>query len=130
AFVRTFKSASFAALLGGTPVRRTLGACSVAMIDLHSPQTMSTASCSLLFAFITSKIIGCVLLQVGHHTRGTRSFRSRATVALCGIWALWWRAAGRVLRHCTRLPTNARVISGPRRGVGDAKSASSVLVRA
>jgi hypothetical protein len=38
---------------------------------LHSPQTMSAASCSFLsFASITSKIIGCVLLQAGHQTRG------------------------------------------------------------
>jgi hypothetical protein len=40
------------------------------MTDLHSLQTMSAASWSFLsFAFITSNIIGCVLLQVGHQTR-------------------------------------------------------------
>src|SRR5215468_6178652 len=80
----------FCGPLGPHAVRRTLSACDVAMIDLHSRKTMSAASCSFLsFAFITSKIIGSVLLQVGHHTRGKGSFRSRATVAMCGIWALW-----------------------------------------
>src|SRR5262249_36590133 len=50
-----------------TPARWALGPCSVAMTDLHSLQTMSAASRSFLsFAFITSNIIGCVLLQVGH----------------------------------------------------------------
>src|SRR5262245_58711701 len=56
-----------------TPARWALGPCSVAMTDLHSLQTMSAASWSFLsFAFITSNIIGCVLLQVGHQTRGNR----------------------------------------------------------
>ena len=80
-------SDAFVEFLVRKPGWRTPGACSVAIIDLHSPQTMSAASCSFLsFAFITSKIMGCVLLQVGHQTRGKSSFRSRATVALSGIW--------------------------------------------
>jgi hypothetical protein len=58
---------AYAAPLARAPAA--LGACSVAMIDLHSAQTMSAASWSFLsFAFITSKIIGWVLLQVGHQT--------------------------------------------------------------
>src|SRR5262249_24754960 len=60
---------AFSALPARTPARWALGPCSVAMTDLHSLQTMSAASCSFLsFAFITSNIIGCVLLQVGHQT--------------------------------------------------------------
>jgi hypothetical protein len=47
------------------------------MIDLHPSQTMSAAPWSFLsFAFITSNIIGCVLLQVGHQTRGNRASTS------------------------------------------------------
>jgi hypothetical protein len=57
-----------AALLALARARWALGACGVAVIDLHSSQTMSAASLS--FAFITSNIIGCVLLQEGHQTRG------------------------------------------------------------
>src|SRR5262249_581797 len=68
---------AFSALPVRTPARWALGPCSVAMTDLHSLQTMSAASCSFLsflsFAFITSNIIGCVLLQVGHQTRGNRA---------------------------------------------------------
>src|SRR6516164_5572194 len=61
------------------PCRWALDPCSVAMTDLHSLQTMSAASWSFLsFAFITSNIIGCVLLQVGHQTRGNRARSSRA----------------------------------------------------
>src|SRR5262245_10655104 len=57
--------------------RWALGPCSVAMTDLHALQTMSAASWSLLsFAFITSNIIGCVLLQVGHQTRENRASTS------------------------------------------------------
>jgi hypothetical protein len=52
---------AFAALSVRTPGRWALGPCSVAMIDLHSSQTMSAASWSFLsFAFITSNIIGRV----------------------------------------------------------------------
>jgi hypothetical protein len=40
----------------------------------------------LIVRFHYVEIIGCVLLQVGHQTRGKRSFRSRATVALSGMW--------------------------------------------
>src|SRR5262249_60615460 len=65
---------AFLALSVRTPARRALGPCSVAMTDLHSLQTMSAASWSFLsFAFITSNIIGCVLLQVGHQTRENRA---------------------------------------------------------
>src|SRR6516225_3182245 len=61
---------AFSALPVRTPARWALDPCSVAMTDLHSLQTMSAASWSFLsFAFITSNIIGCVLLQVGHQTR-------------------------------------------------------------
>src|SRR5262249_56614404 len=61
---------AFAALSVGTPARWALGPCSVAMIDLHSLQTMSAASWSFLsFAFLTSNIIGCLLLHLWHHTR-------------------------------------------------------------
>jgi hypothetical protein len=64
-------SSAFAALLARARARWALGACSVAMIDLHSAQTMSAASCSFLsLALSTSKISGWTLLQVGHHTRG------------------------------------------------------------
>src|SRR5262249_26762286 len=57
-----------------TPARWALGPCNVAMTDLHSLKTMSAASWSFLsFAFITSNIIGCVLLQVGHQTRENRA---------------------------------------------------------
>src|SRR5262249_17109374 len=64
---------AFAALSVRTPARWALGPCSVAMIESHSSQTMSAASCSSLsFAFITSNIIGCVLLQVGHAIDGGR----------------------------------------------------------
>src|SRR5262249_35056635 len=59
------------------PARWALGPCSVAMTDLHSLQTMSAASWTFLsFAFITSNIIGCVLLQVGHQTRENRASTS------------------------------------------------------
>src|SRR5262249_24192170 len=69
-------SRAFAALLLRTPGRWALGPCSVAMIDLHSWQMMSAASWSFLsFALMTSNIIGCVLLQVGHQTRGNRASR-------------------------------------------------------
>jgi hypothetical protein len=45
---------------------RVSGACSVATIDLHSSQTISAASRGFLsFAGSTSKIIRCVLSQVG-----------------------------------------------------------------
>src|SRR5262249_51956122 len=68
---------AFVALSVRTPARRALGPCSVAIIDLHSSQTMSAASWSFLsFAFITSNMIGCVLLQVGHQTRGNRASTS------------------------------------------------------
>ena len=68
---------AFAALSVRTPARWALGPCNVAMTDLHSLQTMSAASWSFLsFAFITSNIIGCVLLQVGHPTRGNRASTS------------------------------------------------------
>ena len=68
---------AFAALSVGTPARWALGPCSVAMIDLHSSQTMSAASWSFLsFAFLTSNIIGGILLQVGHQTRGNRAIMS------------------------------------------------------
>jgi hypothetical protein len=39
-------SDAFATFLSRTPARGASGACSVAMIDLHSAQTMSAASCS------------------------------------------------------------------------------------
>jgi hypothetical protein len=43
----------------------------VAMIDLHSSQTMSATSRGFLsLAGITSKIIRCIFWQVSHHTRG------------------------------------------------------------
>src|SRR5262249_5170223 len=65
---------AFSALPVRTPARWAHGPCSVAMTDLHSLQTMSAAWWSFLsFAFITSNIIGCVLLQVGHQTRGNRA---------------------------------------------------------
>src|SRR5262249_1558423 len=65
---------AFAALSVRTSARRALGPCRVAMIDLHSSQTMSAASWSFLpFAFITSNIIGCVLLQAGPQARGNRA---------------------------------------------------------
>src|SRR5262252_2931408 len=68
---------AFSALSVRTPARWALGPCSVAMIDLHSSQTMSAASWSFLsFAFIMSNIIGCVLLQVGHQTRENRASTS------------------------------------------------------
>jgi hypothetical protein len=47
---------------------------------------MSAASCSFLsFAFITSKIIGCVLLQVGHQTRWNRFSTSMSSPVLLGL---------------------------------------------
>src|SRR5262245_17134180 len=68
---------AFSALPVRTPARWALGPCSVATTDLHSLQTMSAASWSFLsFAFITSNIIGCVLLQVGHQTRENRASTS------------------------------------------------------
>src|SRR5215468_7717191 len=71
---------AFSALPVRTPARWALGPCSVAMTDLHSLQTMSAASWSFLsflsFAFITSNIIGCVFLQVGHQTRENRASTS------------------------------------------------------
>ena len=67
----------FSILSVRTPARWALGPCSVAMIDLHSSQMMSAASWLFLsFAFIASNTIGCVLLQVGHQTRGNRASRS------------------------------------------------------
>src|SRR5215472_17718842 len=63
---------AFSALLVRTPARWARGPCSVAMTDLHSLQTMSAAS----FAFITSNIIDCFLLQVGHQTRENRASAS------------------------------------------------------
>src|SRR5262245_34050251 len=68
---------AFSALPVRTPARWALGPCSVAMTDLHSLQPMSAASWAFLsFAFITSNIIGCVLLQVGHQTRENRASTS------------------------------------------------------
>src|SRR5262249_46907151 len=90
-------SDAFAIFLSRTPARRASGACRVAMIDLHSAQTMSAASCSFLsLALSTSKISGWTLLQVRHHTRGKWSslsiasdrrpvFRATATAALAFI---------------------------------------------
>src|SRR5262249_17216894 len=61
---------AFSALPVRTPARWALGPCSVATTDLHSLQTLSAASWSFFsFVFITSNIIGCVLLQGGHQTR-------------------------------------------------------------
>jgi hypothetical protein len=70
-------SRALTALLVRTPGRWALGPCSVAMIDLHSSQMMSAASWLFLsFAFTTSNIIGCVLLQLGHQTRENRTSTS------------------------------------------------------
>jgi hypothetical protein len=41
-------SDAFVTFLSRTPAQRASVACSVAMIDLHSAQTMSAASCSFL----------------------------------------------------------------------------------
>jgi uncharacterized membrane protein len=78
--------------------RSALGACRVALIDLHSAQTMSAASWIILsFAFITSNIIGCVLLQVGHQTRRNRLSTSIVLAAILFRFTLdrWCRQQSR-----------------------------------
>src|SRR5262245_53726875 len=107
---------AFLALSVRTPPRRTLGPCSVAMTDLHSLQTMSAASWSFLsFAFITSNIIGCVLLHVGHQPRENRastsmfylqsSSASRFTAGAAGFFILGQSRSG---------PSRKATVSTPR----------------
>jgi hypothetical protein len=84
------------------------------MIDLHSSQTMSAASWSFLsFAFITSNVIGCVLLQVGRNppaphttprrTRGAFAFTDLTLRMTLEALDIFRAAAGLPIIHVTEM---------------------------